>query len=99
MVAFQAVDPGSIPGHRKCLFLTLFGDLMCKNSSLPEIETSFHQSLTVGKRVIHCATGLYRKIQIHENILEFIQSKIWGLIISKISSFIQRNRKAYEISL
>ena len=40
MVAFQAVDPGSIPGHRKIKILIQFGlvFLKKKQSSLPGIE-------------------------------------------------------------
>ena len=71
MVAFQAVDPGSIPGHRKNKILIQFGLVFFKKSNRAyqgsNLESSaFHHSLTVGRRVIHCATGPCKFLKVVE---------------------------------
>ena len=78
MVAFQAVDPGSIPGHRSRNFERNYYYLKfqindTKNNRAYQgsnLESSaFHHHLTVGRRVIHCATGPWKRCESHSKLL------------------------------
>jgi hypothetical protein len=47
MVAFQAVDPGSIPGHRKIIILIEFGLVFLKKAIEPTRDRTWNLLLSI----------------------------------------------------